>query len=164
MSDFHLTLKEAITLAAQKGPEKLTDDLSSRVREVDGKINAYIHFDQAKVQRPESNSLLHGVPISIKDNICTRGWETMCASKILSGHVPPYDATVIEKLRKAGATIFGKCNMDEFAFGSSTETSTFDPTRNPWDLERVPGGSSGGSAAAVAADEAFAALGSDTGG
>ena len=164
MPDFSLTLKEAIALARQDGPEKLIDGLSNRVRDVDGKINAYIRFDPAKIERAKEKGALHGVPISIKDNICTRGWETTCASKILYGHVPPYDATVIEKLRAAGATIFGKCNMDEFAFGSSTETSTFGPTRNPWDLERVPGGSSGGSAAAVAADEAFAALGSDTGG
>ena len=164
MSEFRLTLKEAIAVARKAGPEKLAASLSERVREVDRKINAYIHFDPSKIEHTKEKGPLYGVPISIKDNICTRGWETTCASKILYGYVPPYDATVIEKLRQAGATIFGKCNMDEFAFGSSTETSTFGPTRNPWDLERVPGGSSGGSAAAVAADEAFAALGSDTGG
>lgn len=164
MSEAASTLKEALSFAAQSGPEQLIDSLSQRVREVDGKINAYIHFDPARIERAKGNGPLHGVPISIKDNISTRGWETTCASKILKGHIPPYDATVIQKLRQAGAAIFGKCNMDEFAFGSSTETSTFGPTRNPWDLERVPGGSSGGSAAAVAADEAIAALGSDTGG
>lgn len=159
-----MTLKEAISFAHQEGPEKLIESLTQRVRAVDGKINAYIHFDPSKVDRAHRSGLLHGVPISIKDNICTRGWETTCASKILKGYIPPYDATVIGKLREAGATLFGKCNMDEFAFGSSTETSAFGPTRNPWDLERVPGGSSGGSAASVAAEEAFAALGTDTGG
>jgi len=164
MSDCPHTLKEAITFAHEQGSEELIKSLSKRVQEVDGKTNAYINFDPARVDRPKKHGLLRGVPISIKDNICTRGWETTCASKILKGYIPPYDATVIERLREAGATLFGKCNMDEFAFGSSTETSAFGPTRNPWDLERVPGGSSGGSAAAVAADEAIAALGSDTGG
>lgn len=164
MSDFRLTLKEAIAFSQKNGPEPLIQDLSKRVQDVDGKINAYIRFDPSKIERAKNQGLLHGVPISIKDNICTRGWETTCASKILYGYTPPYDAAVIEKLRAAGATIFGKCNMDEFAFGSSNETSTFGPVHNPWDLERVPGGSSGGSAASVAADEAFAALGSDTGG
>ncbi len=164
MSEASLTLKEAVTLARKEGADKIIDSLSKRVREVDGKINAYIQFDPARIEKAKTKGPLEGVPVSIKDNICTRGWETTCASKILKGHVPPYDATVIAKLRQAGAAIFGKLNMDEFAFGSSTETSTYGPTRNPWDLERVPGGSSGGSAASVAADEAFAALGSDTGG
>ncbi len=164
MSEAALTLKEALSFAAQTGPQKLIESLSKRVREVDGKINAYINFDPAQIQPAQAKGLLQGVPISVKDNICTRGWETTCASKILKGYIPPYDATVIEKLRQAGAAIFGKCNLDEFAFGSSTETSAFGPTKNPWDLTRVPGGSSGGSAAAVAADEAIAALGSDTGG
>lgn len=164
MSEASLTLKEAVSLAAKEGPEKLIDSLSKRVREVDSKINAYIQFDPERIEKARTEGPLGGVPISIKDNICTRGWETTCASKILKGYIPPYDATIIAKLRQAGATIFGKLNMDEFAFGSSTETSIYGPTRNPWDLERVPGGSSGGSAASVAADEAFAALGTDTGG
>lgn len=111
-----------------------------------------------------SDSALAGVPVAVKDNICTRGIKTTCASRILYNFKPTYDATVIEKLKAAGAIIIGKTNMDEFAMGSTTETSFFQNTRNPWNPSHVPGGSSGGSAAAVAAEEAFFALGSDTGG
>ncbi|MDR3091575.1 MAG: Asp-tRNA(Asn)/Glu-tRNA(Gln) amidotransferase subunit GatA [Clostridiales bacterium] len=119
---------------------------------------------QAKIDAGEELSPLAGVPMGIKDNISTKDFETSCASRSLSGYIPAFDATAAERLREAGAVLVGKCNMDEFAMGGSTETSFYGKTRNPWDLGRVPGGSSGGSAAAVAAGEAFYTLGSDTGG
>src|SRR5436853_1589358 len=149
-------------------PRNLLDLLRARIEEVEPKIDAYLSIDfeaaakeaeKADVARP-----LGGVPIAIKDIISVAGEPCTCASKILHGYRAPYDATVIRKLRAAGAIPFGKTNMDEFAMGSSTENSGVKLTRNPWDLSRVPGGSSGGSAAAVAADEAFGALGTDTGG
>ncbi len=148
-------------------PGAIRDSLYARIRSVDSKINAYVRTDSVKKSDPKADpqGLLNGLPITVKDNICTEGLNTECCSKILQGFRPPYEATVISKLKIAGAEIFPlKANMDEFAFGSSTENSYFGPTHNPWNLECVPGGSSGGSAAAVASDEAIWALGSDTGG
>lgn len=145
-----------------------------RVRQVDSRIHAFISYDNEdalaqadaadkRLAAGEKAPLL-GIPIAIKDVIAVKDQPLTCGSKILGNFVSPYDATVIEKLRAAGAVIFGRLNMDEFAMGSSTENSAFQTTGNPWEISRIPGGSSGGSAAAVAADECIAALGSDTGG
>jgi len=147
---------------------EVIDALRARIEDVDGKIGAYLSLDfEAAAKEAEVANVdlpLGGVPIAIKDIISVAGEPCTCASKILHGYRAPYDATVIQKLRAAGAIPFGKTNMDEFAMGSSTESSAMKLTRNPWDLSRVPGGSSGGSAAAVATDEAFGALGTETGG
>src|SRR6201997_5015855 len=142
--------------------------LRERIEAVDGDIGAYLSLDvEAALKEAEHANVdlpLGGIPIAIKDIINVRGQPCTCASKILRGYRASYNATVVQRLRAAGAIPFGKTNLDEFAMGSSTENSAVKLTRNPWDLSRVPGGSSGGSAAAVAADTAFGALGSDTGG
>ncbi len=153
---------------------EITASVFRRIDQVEDSIRSYITLmqDTAMAQAAESDlrikegraGLLEGIPIALKDILCTRGVKTTCGSKILYNFVPPYDATIVRKLRDAGAVFIGKTNMDEFAMGSSTETSSYAVTKNPWDLERIPGGSSGGSAAAVAADECIASLGSDTGG
>ncbi|MCK4785032.1 MAG: Asp-tRNA(Asn)/Glu-tRNA(Gln) amidotransferase subunit GatA [Desulfobacteraceae bacterium] len=145
-------------------PEKILGSIRQRIKSTDKKINGYVLVNEEPVQPASINGELAGIPIAVKDNICVEGERTTCGSKILEGFIPPYDATVIKKLRQAGATLLGKTNMDEFAFGSSCETSTYGPTLNPWNLKHVPGGSSGGSAAVVSAGEAVMALGSDTGG
>ncbi|MBV9462943.1 MAG: Asp-tRNA(Asn)/Glu-tRNA(Gln) amidotransferase subunit GatA, partial [Verrucomicrobiae bacterium] len=143
--------------------------LKSRVDQVESKVDAFVSegFETALSDAEKASSRtgpLAGVPIALKDNINARGWPCTCSSKILKNYVAPYDATVTRKLREAGAVLYGRLNMDEFAMGSSTENSAFKKTKNPWDPSRIPGGSSGGAAAAVSADECFAALGSDTGG
>jgi len=147
-----ITLKEALALPKEE-IAALRDDLKKSIEEKK-ELNAYISVDEAG----------EGVPLLIKDNIQVKGWNITCASKILQGYVAPYNATVIEKIQAAGLAPFGRANMDEFAMGSSTESSFYGKTLNPHDPERVPGGSSGGSAAAVGAGVAIAALGSDTGG
>ncbi len=149
------TLKEAIELVKKGEGKALNEAVRKHADAVNPKLNAILR------NIPGSGN---GIPVAIKDNICVTGSETTCASKILKGHVPPYDATVVQSLKKSGLDIFAQCNMDEFAFGSSSESSAFGPVKNPWDVTRVPGGSSGGSAAVVAADMAIASLGSDTGG
>jgi aspartyl-tRNA(Asn)/glutamyl-tRNA(Gln) amidotransferase subunit A len=149
-------------------PKDIVSDTLQRILDVDKKVKAYINVVDRQTLLSESESKkegrLAGIPIALKDNLCENTRLTTCASKILKDFRPPYSAAVVEKLESEGAMLIGKVNMDEFAFGSSCETSCYGATRNPWDLERIPGGSSGGSAAAVAADEAILALGSDTGG
>src|SRR5208337_3936624 len=177
MELFNLTIHELHDrlISGDITSEAITESVLNRIGAVDDKVKAYITVtaDGARAQAREADrrvksgdilTPLLGVPIAVKDNMCTDGIKTTCASKILGNFVPPYDATVITRFKQAGYVLCGKPNMDEFAMGSSTENSGFFITKNPWDLERIPGGSSGGSAAAVAAGECIAALGSDTGG
>ena len=159
---------QALLRKREVSPREVLQALHDRIAKIDPKIDAYLSLDLENALREadkaDVNLPLGGVPIAAKDIINVQGQPCSCGSKILRNYVSPYDATVIRRLRNAGAIPFGKTNMDEFAMGSSTENSSVKPTRNPWDTSRVPGGSSGGSAAAVAADLAFGALGTDTGG
>lgn len=172
-----LTISELHELLAGKklSATELTQGFLDRIEAVDPDIRAFITVTKQealaqakavdeKLGRGEKLGMLEGIPMALKDNLCTEGIRTTCSSKILENFIPPYQATVAEKLHDSGAVLLGKLNMDEFAMGSSTENSGFFATRNPWDPERVPGGSSGGSVASVAADQAVYALGSDTGG
>ena len=175
--DLHrLTLHAAAEglCAGQFSSVELTQALLDRIVAVDARVGAYLTvtahlaLDQAAAadarRASGDDGPLLGLPIALKDVLSTAGVETTCASRILEGFIPPYDATAVSRLKAAGAVTLGKTNMDEFAMGSSNEHSAYKPVRNPWDLDKVPGGSSGGSAAAVAADECLAALGTDTGG
>ncbi|WP_445330236.1 Asp-tRNA(Asn)/Glu-tRNA(Gln) amidotransferase subunit GatA [Tepidibacter sp. Z1-5] len=174
---YEMTLKEASEKIKKQEITalELTQSILDRIKEVEPKVDSYITVTEEealnrakeideKIKSGEAVSVLAGIPMAVKDNICTDGIKTTCASKMLENFIPPYDATVVKKLNAAGAVMVGKTNMDEFAMGSSTENSYFKKTKNPWNLNKVPGGSSGGSAAAVAAGQAFYALGSDTGG
>lgn len=155
-------------------PGSLADCIGAvvdRAKELDKDVKAFIRLDKGlqiekskQVENAFPGGKLFGLPVALKDNMCIKGELTTCASKILEGFRPPYNATVVEKLNSEGAVVFGGLNMDEFAFGSSCETSCYGPTNNPWDTRRIPGGSSGGAAASVAAGEVVASLGSDTGG
>lgn len=177
MNLFSLTLHAASEKLRKRevSSQELTEAVFQRIAQTDGILRSYITVcrDAAIAQAKEADNRLKqgpapspllGIPIALKDNLLTRGLRTTCASRILDNFIPPYDATAVAKVRSAGAVITGKTNLDEFAMGSSAENSAFFSTRNPWHLERVPGGSSGGSAASLAADQCIAALGTDTGG
>ncbi|UCH81066.1 MAG: Asp-tRNA(Asn)/Glu-tRNA(Gln) amidotransferase subunit GatA [Nitrospiraceae bacterium] len=175
MELFNLSIAELQTMikSGKIGYAEIADSVFSRIDAVEERIRSYVtlNTEQAvgQAKQADNNSTdekhaLYAMPLAIKDNICTEGVKTTCSSAMLRNFIPPYESSVTEKLKEQGYILTGKTNLDEFAMGSSTENSAFGHTRNPWDLERVPGGSSGGSAAAVAADECIAALGSDTGG
>lgn len=170
ISELHNMIKEKKISSLE-----ITKGILSRIEKLDKKFNAYIkvYFEDAlkqaekadeRIKKNENLHYLTGIPVAIKDNICVEDWEITCASKILKGFISPYNATVIEKLKNEGSILIGRTNMDEFAMGSSTENSSVYVTRNPWDIDRVPGGSSGGTASAVRSGIAIAGLGSDTGG
>ena len=169
MELYNLSIEEAGS-AIEKGDTnaaELTRAVFERIGAVEEKVHAYVTLDKENALARAAKTgkgPLAGIPVAIKDNICTEGVRTTCSSKILGDFIPAYESTVTGRLKEQGYVLIGKTNLDEFAMGSSTENSAFGLTRNPWDLDRVPGGSSGGSAAAVAADECIAALGSDTGG
>lgn len=177
MSLYKKTAHELHELLQEKkiSAVELTKNIFERIDEKENSVGAFLEITKSqaeetakkvdeKISRGEKISELEGIPCAIKDNICTKGIKTTCASKILENFIPPYDAAVITKLKKENPIFIGKVNLDEFAMGGSTENSAYKITKNPYDLERVPGGSSGGSAAAVASGESIFALGSDTGG
>ncbi len=150
--------------AKKTTPSEIYDSIRGQIQKSEKKVKAYVRLNENGLNTNFSNDPPFPIPIGIKDNMCVLDNETTCCSEILKGFKAPYNATVIDKLKESGAILIGNTNMDEFAMGSSTENSHFGPTRNPWNLDHVPGGSSGGSAAAVAAHEAIWAIGSDTGG
>ncbi|MDP2167891.1 MAG: Asp-tRNA(Asn)/Glu-tRNA(Gln) amidotransferase subunit GatA [Thermodesulfovibrionales bacterium] len=169
MELFRLGIHEIRELLDKKevSPKDVLDSVFSRIASVEEKVKAFVTVtkDRAYDMLDDAlaeNTILSGIPLAIKDNMCTKGIRTTCSSRMLENFIPPYEGTATSRLR--GYVLAGKTNLDEFAMGSSTENSAFHTTKNPWDLSRIPGGSSGGSAAAVAADECIAALGSDTGG
>ncbi len=178
MELYRLTVHELSDLLKSReiSCKETVQSIIGRIKELDGTIQAYITLTEEQALKKASDiddhfseerfseSSLSGIPVALKDNICTKNIKTTCSSKMLQDFISPYNATVVDKLEEKGSIIIGKTNMDEFAMGSSTEKSAFFKTKNPWNIETVPGGSSGGSAAAVAADEAVYALGSDTGG
>ncbi len=176
MKLYDLTIHELRRLLdrGETTAEEVTGAIYERIKMLEPRVAAYLSLAEERAMEEarswdkqgygDTTKPLAGVPLAVKDVICTKGIRTTCGSHILANFVPPYDATVALKLKEAGGILLGKTNMDEFAMGSSNENSAFRPTRNPWNLDRIPGGSSGGSAAAVAADECIAAVGSDTGG
>ncbi len=178
MPDLHFKTIAELAVALQTGKTTsvaIVQGVIARTAEVDGRVKAFLSYDaeDALAQAQESDSRraggrvlgpLDGIPVGIKDTLAVKNQPLSCASKMLENYVSPFDATCIVKLRQAGAVIYGRLNMDEFAMGSSTENSAYQRTANPWDIERIPGGSSGGSAAAMAAGEAIATIGTDTGG